>query len=87
MDKLATHAPFEGRELRDALKKYEVEEEELSAQGCVKARQLAGLIQIPLVMCGSAVISLAGIVVSNIFVLIDTYNIVRRSGVAVALNM
>lgn len=53
VDKLATHAPFEGKELRDALKKYDVEEEELAAQGCVKARQLAGLIQIPLVMCGS----------------------------------
>jgi tetratricopeptide (TPR) repeat protein len=53
VDKLATHAPFEGRELRDALKKYDVKEEELSAQQCVKARQLAGLIQIPLVMCGS----------------------------------
>ena len=53
VDKLATHAPFEGRELRDALKKYDVKEEDLAAQGCVKARQLAGLIQIPLVMCGS----------------------------------
>src|SRR5690606_30993943 len=53
VDKLATHAPFEGKELKDALKKYGVKEEELSQQQCVKARQLAGLIQIPLVMCGS----------------------------------
>jgi tetratricopeptide (TPR) repeat protein len=53
VDKLATHAPFEGKDLRDALKKYDVKEEELSQQQCVKARQLAGLIQIPLVMCGS----------------------------------
>ena len=32
------------------------------------------------VMCGIGVISLAGIVVSNNIVLIDTYNIIRRSG-------
>jgi multidrug efflux pump len=35
------------------------------------------------VMCGIGIISLAGIVVSNNIVLIDTYNIVRRRGVAV----
>ena len=35
------------------------------------------------VMCGIGIISLAGIVVSNNIVLIDTYNIMRRRGVAV----
>ncbi len=35
------------------------------------------------VMCGIGIISLAGIVVSNNIVLIDTYNIVRRRGLAV----
>jgi multidrug efflux pump len=35
------------------------------------------------VMCGIGIISLAGIVVSNNIVLIDTYNIVRRRGVPV----
>ncbi|HLF12115.1 MAG TPA: efflux RND transporter permease subunit, partial [Gammaproteobacteria bacterium] len=35
------------------------------------------------VMCGIGVISLAGIVVSNNIVLIDTYNIVRRRGLPV----
>ena len=35
------------------------------------------------VMCGIGIISLAGIVVSNNIVLIDTYNIMRRRGLAV----
>lgn len=53
IDRMPTHAPFAGRELRDALRKYKVDEDELSDQECAKARQLAGLVGIPLVMCGS----------------------------------
>jgi tetratricopeptide (TPR) repeat protein len=47
------HAPFEGGELRAALRRYEVEEEELARDRCAKGLQLAGLVGIPLVLCGS----------------------------------
>lgn len=52
MDRMPTHAAFDGRELRDALRKYGLKEDELAAQECAQARQLAGLLAIPLVMCG-----------------------------------
>lgn len=68
IDKLATHAPFEGKELKDALKKYDVKEEELAMQECAKARQLAGLIQIPLVMCGSYTQAGSGMQVTASFI-------------------
>jgi tetratricopeptide (TPR) repeat protein len=51
IDDMATHAPFEGGDLKDALKRVGVKEEDLA--DCVKARQLAGLNDIPLVMCGT----------------------------------
>ncbi|MGH7504206.1 MAG: tetratricopeptide repeat protein, partial [Longimicrobiales bacterium] len=53
IDELPTHAPFEGGDLKAALKKYDVDEDELSDPECVKARQLASLVNIELVMCGS----------------------------------
>src|SRR5690606_2258300 len=37
IDDMATHAPFEGGELKDALKKYGVKEEDLTDPQCVKA--------------------------------------------------
>jgi tetratricopeptide (TPR) repeat protein len=72
IDKLATHAPFEGRELKDALKKYGVKEEELAALECAKARQLAGLIQIPLVMCGRYTPGAGGMEVTASFISPET---------------
>jgi tetratricopeptide (TPR) repeat protein len=47
------HAPYGGRELRDALRQYHVKEDELARQDCARGLQLAGLVRIPLVMCGS----------------------------------
>jgi tetratricopeptide (TPR) repeat protein len=47
---MATHQPIEERELRDALKQYDVDKEDLD---CTRARQLAGLINAQVVFCGN----------------------------------
>ncbi len=47
---LATHAPVGEREVKDALKRFKIDEDDLD---CIKARQLASQINAQLVMCGS----------------------------------
>lgn len=50
LDDFTTHASVESKVLKDALKKFDLDEEEIS--DCIKARQLAVQIQAELVMCG-----------------------------------
>ena len=45
-----THQPIEEKELKNALKQYDVDMEDLD---CTRARQLAGLINAQVVFCGS----------------------------------
>ena len=47
---LPTHIPVENKEVKDALRKYKIKEEELD---CIKSRQLAVQINAELVMCGT----------------------------------
>lgn len=47
---MATHQPIEEKELKDALKQYDVDKEDLD---CTRARQLAGLINAQVVFCGT----------------------------------
>ena len=47
---LATHIPVENKEVKDALRKYKIKEDELD---CIKSRQLAVQINAELVMCGT----------------------------------
>lgn len=50
INEMDTHQPIEERELKDALKQYDVEMRDLD---CTRARQLAGLINAQVVFCGS----------------------------------
>jgi len=50
INEMATHQPIDEKELRDALKRYDVEMKDLD---CTRARQLAGLINAQVVFCGS----------------------------------
>lgn len=50
---MATHQSYEGGDLRDALKKYGLKEEDLAETSCIKARQLATQEGVNLVLCGS----------------------------------
>jgi tetratricopeptide (TPR) repeat protein len=77
IDALATHAPFDGNELRDALRGYHVKEDQLAQDGCAKARQLAGLIEIPLVMCGSYEVRSGGMEVTASFISPSTGDVFR----------
>lgn len=47
---MGTHQPIDEKELKDALKKYDVKMENLD---CTRARQLAGLINAQVVFCGT----------------------------------
>jgi tetratricopeptide (TPR) repeat protein len=47
---LPTHIPVDNKEIKDALRKYKIKEEELD---CIKSRQLAVQINAELVMCGT----------------------------------
>jgi tetratricopeptide (TPR) repeat protein len=47
---LPTHQPVEAKEVKEALRKYKIKEEELD---CIKSRQLAVQINAELVMCGA----------------------------------
>lgn len=62
---LATHQPVDEREVRNALRKFKIDEDELD---CIKSRQLAGQISAQLVMCGSYVPEDGGFRVSASFV-------------------
>lgn len=53
LDDLATHQPYEGKEFKDALKKYGLKEEDLAEPMCVKPRQLATQESVQLVLCGT----------------------------------
>ena len=50
INELATHQPVERREIRDALRQFDVDRDDLN---CIRARQLAAQIDAQLVMCGS----------------------------------
>lgn len=50
IDNLATHQPVEERDLKDALKRFDVDEDDLN---CTLARQLASQLQAAVVVCGS----------------------------------
>ncbi|HET9440167.1 MAG TPA: tetratricopeptide repeat protein [Longimicrobiales bacterium] len=62
---LATHVPVEQKEVRDALRKYKIKEEELD---CIKSRQLAVQINAELVMCGTVEPGASGNQVSAQFI-------------------
>ena len=47
---LATHQPVDEKELKNALKQYDIDEDDLN---CIRARQLANLINAEVVVCGS----------------------------------
>jgi tetratricopeptide (TPR) repeat protein len=49
INEMATHQPIEEKELKNALKQYDLDMEDL---GCTQARQLAGLINSQVVFCG-----------------------------------
>lgn len=49
---MATHRSYEGGDLRDALRKYGLKEEDLAETSCIKARQLATQEGVNLVLCG-----------------------------------
>lgn len=49
INEMATHQPIEEKELKNALKQYDLDMEDL---GCTQARQLAGLINAQVVFCG-----------------------------------
>ncbi|MCI0432761.1 MAG: tetratricopeptide repeat protein [Gemmatimonadetes bacterium] len=53
LDNMGTHRPVDRAVLRDALRKYELKEEDLGKQDCIPARQLATHIDVQLVMCGA----------------------------------
>lgn len=53
LEDFGSHQPIDSKELRDALRKYSVKEEELGIQDCLKGRQLALQINLPLVLCGT----------------------------------
>jgi tetratricopeptide (TPR) repeat protein len=51
-----THAPADDKTIRDALRKFQLKEEQLSEQGstpCLPARQLALQVDVDLVLCGT----------------------------------
>lgn len=50
IDDMPTHAPVGSRDLRDALRKFRVDEDDLD---CIRSRQLAVQLGAELVMCGS----------------------------------
>lgn len=50
INEMDTHQPIEERELKNALKQYDIDMEDLD---CTRARQLAGLINSQVVFCGS----------------------------------
>ncbi|MEJ2216383.1 MAG: tetratricopeptide repeat protein [Gemmatimonadota bacterium] len=51
IENLPTHQPVDKKDLKDALKRYKLKEDQLT--NCVTARQLAAQIKAQLVMCGS----------------------------------
>ncbi len=65
INNLATHVPVEQKEVRDALRKYKIKEEELD---CIKSRQLAVQINAELVMCGTVEPGTSGNMVSAQFI-------------------
>ena len=62
---LPTHIPVENKEVKDALRKYKIDEKDLD---CIKARQLAVQINAELVMCGTVEPGASGNQVSAQFI-------------------
>ena len=62
---LPTHVPVETKEVKDALRKYKIKEDELD---CIKSRQLAVQINAELVMCGVVEAASSGNQVSAQFI-------------------
>jgi len=52
LDNMGTHRAVDRGVLRDALRKYQLKEEDIGKQDCIPARQLATHIDVQLVMCG-----------------------------------
>lgn len=50
LDEFATHRPIDDREVRTALRRFDIDEDELN---CIKSRQLASQIDGGLVLCGN----------------------------------
>lgn len=65
IDELPTHAPVDRRELRDALRRFKVKEEDLN---CILSRQLAVQINAELVLCGTYEPSGSGLAVAAHFI-------------------
>ncbi len=53
LENMGTHRPVDRGVLRDALRKYQLKEEDIGKQDCIPARQLATHIDVQLVMCGT----------------------------------
>ncbi len=53
INEMVTHQSYEGKDFRDALKKYGLKEEDLAEPQCIKARQLATQEGVQLVLCGA----------------------------------
>lgn len=62
---LPTHTPVESKEVKDALRKFKIKEDELD---CIKSRQLAVQINAELVMCGTVEPGASGNQVSAQFI-------------------
>ncbi|MBI4539679.1 MAG: tetratricopeptide repeat protein [Gemmatimonadetes bacterium] len=65
IDQLATHQAVDDKEVKQALRKFKLKEEDLN---CIRARQLATQIDTELVMCGEYKAGGAGVEVSARFV-------------------
>ena len=66
IDELPTHAPVDQKDLREALRRYGLKEDDL--KDCIKARQLAVQMQVELVMCGSYTPATSGQMVQASFI-------------------
>jgi tetratricopeptide (TPR) repeat protein len=53
LESFATHQPIEQSELRAALRKYQIKEDDLGPNDCVFGQQLALQMHVPLVLCGT----------------------------------
>ena len=65
INQLPTHIPVEAKEVKEALRKFKIDEKELD---CIKARQLAVQINAELVMCGTVEPAASGAQISAQFI-------------------
>lgn len=69
IDNLATHTPVEEKELKDQLKRFDVDEDDLN---CNLARQLAGQMSAAVVVCGDYAGPEEGYTLNTRFVTVET---------------